>query len=398
MKPPLAAPAHTALAQAHSGPGWLDRCLAWRDRLVAGAGFREWAASFVLTRPIARRRARALFDLVAGFVYSQVLLACVRLQVFDRLAAEPMTAAALAPRLGLSEEACRRLLDAAVALRLLSLRRGARYGLGPLGAPMVDNPALAAMVEHHATLYADLRDPVALLQRAGQPQAATGLARYWAYSGDTDPATLCPDQVAAYSQLMSASQPLVAEEILAAYPIGYHRSVLDVGGGEGRFLVRAAREAGHLQMCLFDLPAVAERARQAFTLAGLGDRARAVGGDFFHDPLPTGSDLITLIRVLHDHDDDAALQLLRRIRQALPEDGCLLLAEPMAHTGGAEAMGDAYFGFYLLAMGHGRPRTPDAIAAMLQAAGFDHLEWPRTRLPLQARLVVARAAAPGARS
>lgn len=398
MKPPSALASDAAVPQATPLANWFDRCLAWRDRLVGGAGFRDWAASFVLTRPIARRRARALFDLVAGFVYSQVLLACVRLQVFDRLAARPMTAAELAVRLGLGEEACRRLLDAAVALRLLSRRRGARYGLGPLGAPMVDNPAVAAMVEHHATLYADLRDPVALLQHSGQAHASTHLAQYWAYAGETDPAALQPDRVAAYSQLMSASQPLVAEEILAAYPIGYHRSVLDVGGGEGRFLVRAAREAGHLQLQLFDLPAVADRARRVFAQAGLGDRAQAVGGDFFHDPLPAGSDLVTLIRVLHDHDDDAALQLLRRIRQALPDDGCLLLAEPMAHTGGAEAMGDAYFGFYLLAMGHGRPRTPEAIAAMLQAAGFDHLEWPRTRVPLQARLVVARAAAQGGRT
>ena len=42
---------------------------------------------------------------------------------------------------------------------------------------------------------------------------------------------------------------------------------------------------------------------------------------------------------------------------ALPADGTLLLAEPMAGSRGAEPVGDAYFGFYLLAMGSGRPRT-----------------------------------------
>ena len=40
---------------------------------------------------------------------------------------------------------------------------------------------------------------------------------------------------------------------------------------------------------------------------------------------------------------------------ALPPGGTLLLAEPMAGTPGAEPVGDAYFGFYLLAMGSGRP-------------------------------------------
>ena len=55
----------------------------FRDRLVSDPGFRAWAARFPLTRPIARARSRALFDLVAGFAYSQVLLACVELGVFE---------------------------------------------------------------------------------------------------------------------------------------------------------------------------------------------------------------------------------------------------------------------------------------------------------------------------
>ena len=37
----------------------------------------------------------------------------------------------------------------------------------------------------------------------------------------------------------------------------------------------------------------------------------------------------------------------------------------MAGTPGAEPIGDAYFGFYLLAMGSGRPRTADGAAQML---------------------------------
>ena len=65
---------------------WLDRFRALRDGLAAKPGFRRWATRFPLTRPFARRRARALFDLCAGFVYTQVLLACVRLRVFAILA------------------------------------------------------------------------------------------------------------------------------------------------------------------------------------------------------------------------------------------------------------------------------------------------------------------------
>ena len=69
--------------------GWVDRCLAWRDRLLASPLFQRRAAAFALTRPVARRHARELFDLVAGFAYSQVLLACVQLRLFDVLAEGP---------------------------------------------------------------------------------------------------------------------------------------------------------------------------------------------------------------------------------------------------------------------------------------------------------------------
>ena len=73
-----------------------DRLLGWRDRLLASPAFHRLASGFVLTRPVAQRRARQLFDLVAGFVYSQVLAACVHLDLFKRLSAGPMTLAALA--------------------------------------------------------------------------------------------------------------------------------------------------------------------------------------------------------------------------------------------------------------------------------------------------------------
>lgn len=94
--------------------------------------------------------------------------------------------------------------------------------------------------------------------------------------------------------------------------------------------------------------------------------------------------------MIHDHDDERALAILRSAWQALPPGGSLLLAEPMAGTPGAEAMGDAYFGFYLLAMGRGKARTAEALAQLLQAAGFADVRRLGTRIPLQVRVLLAR--------
>lgn len=367
---------------------WLDRCLALRDRLLANPGFQLWAAGFPLTRRVARRRAQALFDLCAGFTYSQVLLACVQLRLFEHLREGPQGAAALAGRLGLPPQGTERLLRAAAALRLASRRGEGRYGLGPLGAALLGNPAVAAMVEHHALLYADLHDPVALLR--GE-RGGAALAHYWPYAAAERPDALGAEQVASYTALMAASQPMIAQEVLDAYPVRRHRCLLDVGGGDGAFLTAAGARAPGLRLVLFDLPAVAERARARFAAGGLAGRAEAVGGDFLRDRLPPGADAVSLVRVLHDHDDPGALALLRTVRRALPPGGTLILAEPMAGTPGAESVGDAYFGFYLLAMGRGRPRGADEIASLLRAAGFAGMRLVPTRRPFLTRLMLARA-------
>src|SRR5215469_10039583 len=84
-----------------------------RDFLLSSRRFQRWAAAFPLTRPIARRRAADLFDLCAGFVYSQILFACVRLRLFEKLKTGPQTAAALAMQSSVPLEAMTTLLEAA---------------------------------------------------------------------------------------------------------------------------------------------------------------------------------------------------------------------------------------------------------------------------------------------
>lgn len=364
-----------------------DRVAALRNRLVASPGFQRFAASFPFTRPIAERQSQALFDLCAGFVYAQVLSACVRLDLFAILEPGPKTPAELAPRLAMTPDAAERLLKAAAALKLVEPRKGGRYGLAMLGAALIGNPGVGAMIAHHDLLYADLADPLALLRGQAQP---THLSRFWGYARAADPSEAPSQDVAAYSELMAGSQHLVADDIVAAYDFRRHRHVVDVGGGEGAFLGVVARHAPDLALTVFDLPAVAERARRHFATVGLEGRAGAVGGDMHRDVLPGDADLVTLVRVLHDHDDAAVRALLARLRRAMAPGATLLIAEPMAGLPGAARMADAYFGFYLLAMGSGRARTPAELTQLLAEAGFSAISSLRTRRPLLTAAITAR--------
>lgn len=310
----------------------------------------------------------------------------MQVRLFDILREGPQTAAALSARVSMTTAATNRLLVAAASLGLVERRSDSRFGLGGLGAAMIGNPGIAAMVEHHALLYRDLENPARLL-RGECPRTAVG--RFWSYAGTQTPDTSSDDDVAAYSALMSVSQALIADDVIDAYPIDRHRCLLDVGGGEGIFLTAAAARAPKLGLQLFDLPAVAARAADRFRAQGLEHRAVAIGGDFRHDRLPQGADVASLVRVLHDHDDSSALAILRAIHAVLPPGGKLLVAEPMSDERRSDPVGDAYFGFYLLAMGSGRARQPAEITALLNETGFRNVRSIKTRQPMLVRLLVA---------
>ncbi len=353
--------------------------------MLADPRFQQFAARFPLTRPIVRSKARVMFDLVAGFTYSQVIAACIELRLLDLLAEGARDTADIAGAIDVPIDGTDRLLRAATALKLVERIGPARWALGGDGAALRGNHGIAEMVAHHRLLYADLADPVALLRRgAGGGQ----LSHYWTYAESVGQGD--GDQVAAYSGLMAASQPLIATHVIDSYPFDRHRRMLDVGGGQGAFVAAVAARVPGITLGLFDLPAVGARARAALDAAGYGPRVTIHGGNFLSDPLPQGHDLITLIRVLHDHDDAPAMQLLRNIHAALPPGGRLLIAEPMAETAGAEAAGDGYFGMYLWAMGSGRPRSMNEIAGMLRSAGFARTERVPTPLPLTVSAIAAQ--------
>ncbi|MEY3886404.1 MAG: Demethylspheroidene O-methyltransferase [Pseudomonadota bacterium] len=370
---------------------WHDRLLAWLERLYASPRLYSFSLTNPLTRWVTRRRTQKLFDLMAGFVHTQVMLACIRLDLFKMLHQAPADLQQIAARVNMPAPVLQRLLLSAVSLGLLESRSQSRYGLGPLGVPLATHDGIAAMIEHNDLLYADMQDPVGFLNNAWQGD----MAAYWPYAHDAQAATrAAQDKFSRYSDLMAASQGFVVGEILSTYFFDEHRCVLDVGAGKGRFACEMAAHAPHLKLKLFDLPPVLELAKNNVQQRGLSERMSFYPGSFLHDELPQGADLVTLVRVAHDHPDDVVKQLLQKIHAALPLGGVLLLAEPMAQTMSATSSGsaqaDAYFHFYLLAMGAGRLRTPEELMRLMAEAGFGQIEHLPNAMPIHAQLIVAR--------
>ena len=255
-------------------------------------------------------------------------------------------------------EGAERLLRAAAALRTGRVAGRGRWVLGATARRCAAMRGIAEMVAHHALLYADLADPVALLRRGGGGGA---LSRYWHYAEDAghgDAAAVAP-----YSALMAASQPLVAAASDRSYRFDRARAAARCRGRRGCVRRGGGGACARFGLGLFDLPAVGERARGRLDAVGLGDRvARFMVA--ISCAMRCRRDMISsrLVRVLHDHDDAPALALLRAGARCVAAGRSVVDRRTDGRHAGRRAGGRRVFRLYLLAMGSGRPRTPREIA------------------------------------
>jgi demethylspheroidene O-methyltransferase len=348
-----------------------DQWRSFRNGLLSSPRFQKFAVDFPPFRPVSRRRSRQLFDLLAGFTYTQVLYCVVTLGLIDMLKGPPLSINAIAARIGWPAERAERLLKAAISLQILDRTSTGAVTLGIHGAALAGNPWIARFITHHSLLYADLADPIGVLSGTKKQNQ---LKDFWSYADQRNAGD--------YTALMAASQEAVAAEVLAAYDFSRHLHLIDIGGSNGTFLKAAAERYPQLKLSLFDLPKVAEIAR-----ANLGNRFEIHGGSFLDDELPKGPDVATLIRIAHDHDDAAVATLLATVARMLPPRGTLILAEPLSGLAATAPVADAYFGLYFAAMGQGRTRTPDEIARLARDAGFASIEVVKTRNPVVSGLL-----------
>jgi SAM-dependent methyltransferase len=195
--------------------------------------------------------------------------------------------------------------------------------------------------------------------------AATGMGFFeWAHEGD-------PEFGRSFDAAMRDASASVARSLSAVVDLDGVRTVCDVGGGTGMLLATLLAEHPALHGILFDLPAVVERAAPLLSGAaepGVADRVRIVGGSFF-DRLPA-ADRLVLVSVVHDWDDDRAVDILRSCRAALPDGGRVLLVETVRDPDRPGFIDRHTDLLMLLLTGAGRERTAAELERLWQAAGL----------------------------
>jgi hypothetical protein len=313
--------------------------------------------------------AAALIGQIFGGTVAQILNAVAALSIADHLADGPRTAEEVAGREGSHPRATFRLMRAAASLGVLSYEGGRRFGLTGRGRLLRSGVpgslrAFAMLQAGHAQWQALGLFSDAVRQGASQTRNALGTDTFDYY---TQPENA--GEAALFAEAMTGASGLVIQGAIAALDTAGVTDVVDVGGGEGQFVLDLMAADPGLRGQVLDLPYAAERARQEADKRGLSGRFTAVAGDFFAE-VPA-ADLYLLKTVLHDWHDDQATAILRNCRAAANDGGRALVVETViGETGSPDSAFATIADMSMLCVTGGTERDLDEFDALFAASGW----------------------------
>jgi len=312
-----------------------------------------------------------ILDLIQAFRRSQVMFTAVKMGIFDRLRERPARAADLAVVLRADSGAMGRLLDACVALGLLT-KSGEQY------ANTSQSELYLCRESPHTLTGYILYSEAALYPMWGHLEDAVreGTHRWTQTFGLEGPIfshffrtdEAMRDFARGMHGLGMLSSPLVA----AAFDLSGFLRMVDLGGATGHLVRAACDRYPGLEGVIFELPRMAGIAREH-----AGGRVSVLEGDFFQDQLPE-ADLYAVGQILHDWPEAKIDRLLRKICDALPAEGALLIAEKLLFDDGAGPVSANMQSLNMLICTDGRERTRGEYADVLGSAGFSRVESRRT--------------------
>jgi hypothetical protein len=269
-----------------------------------------------------------IMQTATAFWASKALLTAVELDLFTKLGDGATTAAELGKAAGLHPRGTYDFFDALVALKFLN-----RDGDGPDGKYR-NTPETAAFLDKQSPTYIGglpemlnsrlfgFWNGLGTALKTGQPQNETR------HGGKSVFEEIYSNQssLGEFLDAMTGFQAANFAELAQKFDFSRYQTVSDIGGALALLSRIVGGRHPHLAFNSFDLPPVAPLAQKHVTAAGMQDRIKIVGGDFFVDPLPK-ADVITMGNILHDWNLEKKKILIKKAYDALPADGAFIAIE-----------------------------------------------------------------------
>ena len=256
-----------------------------------------------------------LLDISASYWQTCALHAAVKLGIFTLLDGETLSSGEVARRVQAEGRGMAMLLDALVAMGLLT-KSGETYAGTAESRALLSRKSdhyLGHIILHHHHLMASWsRLPEAVLK--GAPvRSRTALA-----SGEV---------LESFLLGMVNIAAGLAPEIVKAVDLRGRRRLLDLGGGPGTYAIHFCQENPELAATVFDLPDTRPFAESAVSRFGLSGRIGFAAGDYTRDPVPRGFDVCWLSQILHAEGPQTCQAIVEKAVSSLEPGGLILVHE-----------------------------------------------------------------------
>jgi hypothetical protein len=301
--------------------------------------------------------------MASSYWTSQAIYVAAKLGIADLLKDGPLKCSEMAAIVGADVCSLFRLMRALSSLGISTQTKNESFSLLPLGESLRANipGSLKAIIitlgEIHYQACGSLLHAVQTGSPAFDHVFGAGLFDY--LDQNTEAAN-------SFNEGMASLAGMLAYAVVLAYDLGRVSSIVDVGGGNGRFLETILAIYPEIQGTVFDCAPTIERTRG--TTVPRSRRCLYVAGDFFAS-VPRGGDLYFLCSVVHDWDDERAVTILRNCREAMSTTGRLLLLETVVPENDSKHFGKI-LDLNMMAMSSGRERTRAEFCTLLTASGF----------------------------
>jgi len=316
-----------------------------------------------------------LMQIISGFWASKTLATAVELDLFTQLSGRGVDIHELRQLLEIDPRPAEMLLSGCASLGLLE-KRGERYYNSPLSEEF-----LVRGKPYYFGGVITLLDRRRYLPWNRLPEAIkTNRAQTWGdQQGIFEAISANPEEQRIFTEGMHSFSVQSGEAVAAAFDFLPYAHLLDVGGGSGAYCIEAARRYPHLRATVFDLPAALEIAREKIAEAGFSDRIKTHPGDFFHEELPKGADVVLLSMILHDWTPEKNRVILKRCFDALPSGGAVIVSELMMNDEKTGPVSAALMSLNMLIETEGRNYTWAEYTQWLKEVGFREIQ----RLPVE---------------
>ena len=258
-----------------------------------------------------------LYRMLIAPIRSKLLLTGIELKVFDQLS-EPKSADAVAKALSTHPVNTRLFLDGLTASDLVVKQDGLYQNTPVAQAFLVENTTtfLGPILTITAQTFFAINDLPKLVKEGPpppSPEADMGSEKIWAQFA------------AAMANAERAGIARQAPEIvseLSEFPS--FKKMLDLGGGPGLIGITIVATHPSMKGVIFDRPAIIKVAETFIKEYEMEDRMEVLGGDFNHDPIGEGYDLIWASSALSLAKDDMD-SLTKKIYDALNPGGVFLV-------------------------------------------------------------------------